>query len=89
MLVLGFKTPHEPFTPPTRTSNSYFNETAESVPNLNVDPVAIPFGPPNTQTLHEQNRKYMRTIKGIDQCVGNLLQKLDENLEKTPQGSFL
>ena len=78
MLVLGFKTPHEPFTPPTRTSNSYFNETAESVPNLNVDPVAIPFGPPNTQTLHEQNRKYMRTIKGIDQCVGDLLQKLDD-----------
>ena len=78
LLVLGFKTPHEPFTPPSRTSTDYFNEIAETVPNLNINPVALPFGTPNSQTRHEQNRKYMRTIKGIDQCIGNLFEKLDE-----------
>ena len=78
LLVLGFKTPHEPFSPPSRTSTDYFDEIAETVPNLNVNPVAVPFGPTNSQTRHEQNREYMRTIKGIDQCIGNLFEKLNE-----------
>ena len=48
--VLGFKTPHEPFTPPFRTSANYSNEFAAAVPNLDIDPVAIPFGSINSQT---------------------------------------
>ena len=79
LLVLGFKTPHQPFTPPSRTSTYYTNEIAETVPNLDINPVAVlPSGPPDSQTRHWENRKYMRAIKGIDQCIGNLFEKLDE-----------
>ena len=77
LLVLGFKTPHEPFKAPSRTVTIYDGQLAVDVPNLN--------SPPPGQIIDENHgnypgvlRKYMSTIAGIDDCVGNVLDKLEE-----------
>ena len=77
LLVLGFKTPHEPFSPPSRTETIYDGQSAVDVPNLNSPP------PGQTIDVNQGNyagvlRKYMSTIAGIDTCVGNVLDKLEE-----------
>ena len=82
MLVLGFKSPHQPFDPPTRTASIYDNQYAVDVPNLN--------SPPPGQTINENAgnyasplRKYMSTIAGIDSCVGRILDQLEALNMKT------
>ena len=77
LLVLGFKTPHEPFKAPSRTETIYDGQSAVDVPNLNSPP------PGQTIDVNQGNyagvlRKYMSTIAGIDTCVGNVLDKLEE-----------
>ena len=78
LLVLGFKTPHEPFDPPNRTEVYFSGETARSVPNLNSPPP----GPGQNIEVNSGNnastlREYMRTIAGIDSCVGSIFDKLE------------
>lgn len=75
MLVLGFKTPHQPFDPPARTESDYFNESAIPVDNLSINPAGVSI---QQRWLGEQTREYMRTIAGIDNCIGNVMQKLDD-----------
>ena len=77
LLVLGFKTPHQPFYPPNRTETIYAGQSAIGVPNLN--------SPPPGQNIEENwgnyastLREYMRTIAGIDSCVGSILDKLEQ-----------
>lgn len=81
LLVLGFKTPHQPFDPPNRTENIYSEQSALDVPNLNSPP------PGQSIDVNQGNyagilRKYMSTIAGIDGCVGSVLDKLEQlNIE--------
>lgn len=76
MLVLGFKTPHQPWEPPVRTQNDFSTDSAQSVPNLNAPP------PGQNITTNSGNyastlRNYMRTVIGIDHCVGEVLDRLE------------
>ena len=81
LLVLGFKSPHQPFDAPNRTADIYNGQSALDVPNLNTPP------PGQTIDVNQGNyagvlRKYMSTIAGIDDCVGSVLDKLEElNIE--------
>ena len=75
MLVLGFKTPHQPFDPPFRTENNYNGEEGEDVPNLDSAPPGK--SPSNNGNAAWDLRNYMRTIAGIDQCVGQILDRLE------------
>lgn len=82
-LILGFKTPHQPWEPPARTKDLYAGEVARSVPNLNTPPIylgekaqaraKIPV-PPTTPT----NLDYFRCVKAMDDCIGRLLESLDQ-----------
>ncbi len=82
LLMLGFKTPHQPWEPPARTKNHYDGETARSVPNLNTPP---PYGGKNQkdragQPIPERvsiNLDYFRCVAAVDDCVGRLLDALD------------
>src|SRR4051812_49047211 len=82
-LVVGFKSPHGPFDPPGRAKQRFAGEQARTVPNLNVptaylgdkakrrptDPVA---------TTVPVNLNYFRCVSAVDDCVGRLLDTLDE-----------
>ena len=75
MLVLGFKTPHSPRDPPDRSANLFSSDSPSSVPNLSTPP---PFAPnANSGTELADLRNYMRTVVGIDQNVGQVLDLLD------------
>ena len=75
MLVLGFKTPHSPRDPPNRSASLFANDSPSSVPNLTTPP---PFAPhANSGNELYDLRNYMRTIVGIDQNVGQVLDLLD------------
>ncbi|MCU0785057.1 MAG: sulfatase [Verrucomicrobia bacterium] len=81
-MMLGFKTPHQPWEPPARTKDLYPGELARSVPNLNTPP---PYAganqkskagspvPPKVPT----NLDYFRCLTAVDDCVGRLLDALD------------
>ena len=82
-LMLGYKTPHEPWQPPARARDLYTDEKARSIPNLNTPPPYMaaktqgPAGkpvPPTTRT----NLDYFRCVTAMDDCVGRLLAALDE-----------
>lgn len=76
LMVLGFKTPHQPWESPARNSNLFSNDTPVSVPNLTVAP---PFAPnANGGSNLGELRSYMRTVVGIDQNVGDILDHLDD-----------
>lgn len=89
LLVLGFKTPHQPFDPPSRTASIYDGESALNVPNLNTPP------PGQTINVNSGNyasslRKYMSTIAGIDNCVGRLMDQLESlNIENNTAIIFI
>ncbi|NNM30866.1 MAG: sulfatase-like hydrolase/transferase [Akkermansiaceae bacterium] len=75
LAVLGFKTPHQPWQPPARTSGLFSTDTPASVPNLTVPP---PFAPgANGGSDLGELRDYMRTVVGIDQNIGGVLTHLD------------
>lgn len=81
LLVLGFKTPHQPFDPPNRTEDIFSGQSALDVPNLNTPPPGQNIGI-NQGNYPSTLRKYMSTIAGIDSCVGSILDKLEQlNIE--------
>jgi len=82
-LVVGFKSPHGPTEPPERAKERFAGEEARAVPNLNTP---VPYlgseagrkaaGPaPATVPV---NLNYFRCISGADDCLGRLLDALDE-----------
>ena len=77
LLVLGFKTPHQPFDPPNRTETIYAGQSAIGVPNLNSPPPGQNIEV-NSGNYASTLREYMRTIAGIDSCVGSILDKLEQ-----------
>jgi len=82
LLVVGFKSPHGPFEPPERAKDRFKGEQARVVPNLNVP---VPYlGSASRQaadsaaTTVPVNLDYFRCISAVDDCLGRLLQTLDE-----------
>lgn len=76
LAVLGFKTPHQPWQPPARSTDLFSTDTPVAVPNLTVPP---PFAPDaNGGASIGELRNYMRTVVGIDQNVGDVLALLDD-----------
>jgi arylsulfatase A-like enzyme len=81
--VLGFKSPHDPRTPPDWAKNLFPNAEARVVPNLTVRP---PFLPPLTNgqkrvpkiKLDKSMVNHFRCIAAADAEVGRLLKALDE-----------
>ncbi len=82
LLIVGFKSPHGPFDPPARAKDRFAGEQARPTPNLNVpapymgaagsrraepSPAAVPV-----------NLNYFRCISAADDCLGRLLDGLDE-----------
>jgi arylsulfatase A-like enzyme len=74
-LVLGFKTPHQPWEPPVRAKHLYTGEAARPVPNMKTPPVYWP-KPSRGWTT---NLDYFRCIHAIDECLGRLLDALDRS----------
>lgn len=84
-LVLGFKTPHQPWEPPDRAKILYAGELARTVPNVNTPPIY--FGkeiqemkakrpvPPTQPT----NLGYFRCVNAMDESMGRLLKALDDS----------
>jgi arylsulfatase A-like enzyme len=83
-LVLGFKTPHQPFEPPARARERFVGEQARSAPNLNTPAVYLG----GTQSAQggralpakvPVNLDYFRCVSAVDDCLGRLLQALDQS----------
>jgi len=85
-MVLGFKSPHDPRTPPERDRNLFVgNEWSWPVPNLDIYP---PFKPVPANPKHTPPRKHVpmdksvvdkfRCIYAADEEVGRVLSALDE-----------
>jgi arylsulfatase A-like enzyme len=81
-LVLGFKTPHQPWEPPVRAKDLYAGKLARTVPNVNTPPIYWPNPgrakkpvPPAMPT----NLGYFRCVNAMDECVGRLLKALDQS----------
>ncbi|MDR1962408.1 MAG: sulfatase-like hydrolase/transferase [Planctomycetaceae bacterium] len=83
-VVLGFKAPHGPATPPERNAKLYEGEQARVVPNLNVQAIylekqGIPFGkqPLPENGLVPVSLDKFRCVKSCDDNLGRLLDTLD------------
>lgn len=84
-LVLGFKTPHQPWEPPARAKNLYAGELARTVPNVNTPPIY--FGKEIQETRSKRpvpptqpiNLGYFRCVNAMDESMGRLLKALDES----------
>jgi arylsulfatase A-like enzyme len=81
-MMLGFKTPHQPWEPPVRTKDLCAGEKARSIPNLNTPPPyaaearkAKSGGPVPAEVV--VNLDYFRCVAAVDDCVGRLLDALD------------
>jgi arylsulfatase A-like enzyme len=83
-LVLGFKTPHGPYVPPARTKELYTGEEARTVPNVNTPAIYVkkkkqPAGEPKpVPPTMPTSLDYFRCVKAVDDCVGRLLDALDQ-----------
>jgi arylsulfatase A-like enzyme len=85
LAVLGFKSPHGPFEPPTRWNDKLTNAVARPAPNMDVRPPYTLRTNINQATAvqasarrNEMHRRYFRTISAVDENVGRILTALDE-----------
>jgi arylsulfatase A-like enzyme len=79
VLVVGFKAPHGPFTPPQRLATAFENELARGVPNLGLPPGFNPDLGRKKEVGDKVavNLNYFRCIAGVDDNVGKVLDALD------------
>ncbi len=82
-LVVGFKSPHGPCEPPLRAKQRFAGEQARAVPNLNsrapyMGNRAKPPAPAVPGETVPVNLDYFRCISAADDCLGELLDALDE-----------
>jgi len=75
LLILGFKSPHAPATPPTRLAGLFASVTPTPPPNATS---YAPYDPTPVPPKDWFTRGYFRTLVGIDQNVGRVLGALDE-----------
>jgi len=92
-LVLGFKAPHGGWVPPKRLMTAYADSAPRPVPSIgapfppygNPEPLTAD----ENQAIHNDSgkyvrypvetiRSYFRTLKGVDENVGRVLDVLDE-----------
>ena len=73
-LVVGFKSPHSDFTPPTRNASLYATEVAGGAPSSNS---LAPYKPTAGYIPDATVRNYFRCIKSMDENVGRILDRLD------------
>ncbi len=84
-LVVGFKSPHGPCEPPPRATNRFASEMARTVPNFSS---SAPYmagargrparAAPGPDAKVPANLNYFRCISAADDCLGRLLEALDE-----------
>lgn len=82
MLAVGFKSPHDPRTPPDRLKNAFAGEVSQPAVNKDAKPAyLIASGKPGVsgaQDKSEGRLNYFRCIAGADENLGRLLNALDE-----------
>ena len=75
LAVIGFKSPHAPHTPPARLDGMFTSAVLAASPNAAsyapYDPTPVPSGI-STETV----RDYFRTLVGVDQNIGRVLDAL-------------
>ncbi len=83
-MVVGFKAPHGPCDPPERAKHRFAGEAARVVPNLNT-PVPYLEGGSKRRAAPEPGAAtvpvsldYFRCVSAADDCLGRLLDALDE-----------
>jgi arylsulfatase A-like enzyme len=83
-MVVGFKAPHGPCTPPERAKNRFEGELARTTPNLNVpgiylaDEQKASIRKKEMEKTTAANLNYFRCVSAEDDCLGRLLDALDE-----------
>jgi arylsulfatase A-like enzyme len=80
LLVVGFKAPHGPFTPPKRLADAFAGQLARRVPNLGLPPGFNPDLGKKKDIDGDRvsvNLNYFRCIAGVDENVGKVLDALD------------
>lgn len=88
-IVIGYKTPHEPRTPPARRAED-FADVELTIPTSHQ--VVPPFRPEGYKPLPWHTRihdrkNYFRCLAAIDDCVGRILETLDH--QKLTQDTLL
>lgn len=76
LAVIGFKAPHHPRTPPSRTTKLFSDATVARPANFNATAPWDDNGP--RMMTQEGIRNYFRTVAAIDNDVGRVLDKLTE-----------
>lgn len=90
-MEVGFKSPHVPRQPPDRAKNRFEGDAPRDTPNLNVpspfasliDALTYPSGENRYanlrgQTPQEFTLDYFRCISAADDCLGRILDTLDQ-----------
>lgn len=82
LLVLGFKSPHDPRTPPDRLKNAFAGEVCRPAVNKDSPPPYLAAsgkpGVSEAQDKSEARLNYFRCIAAADENLGRLLKVLDE-----------
>ena len=86
LLVVGFKSPHGPFSPPERLQDRFAGKQAKWTPNLQTvapfpgvpQPNLPAYDGTGSPPAVDVNLNYYRCIAVADECVGKLLGALDE-----------
>jgi arylsulfatase A-like enzyme len=73
-MTVGFKAPHGPFEPPQRLADFYAGKKSRPAPNLGIPLIFDPDKKPE----NFENLDYHRTIHGIDENLGRILDELDK-----------
>ena len=79
-MVIGYKSPHEPRKPPARRSNDYTDAELIKPASYMVIPPFRPAGykPLNWRSRIHDRKNYFRCITAIDDCLGRILDTLDQ-----------
>ena len=83
-MVVGFKAPHGPCDPPARARERFAGELARAVPNLNTPAPYLEGGakrrtaPGPGVSAVPVSLDYFRCVSAADDCLGRLLDALDE-----------
>jgi arylsulfatase A-like enzyme len=82
-MVVGFKSPHDPRTPPERLKGLFAGEEPRPAANADCRAPYMPEAQPKAKakrpgTNFENIRNYFRCLAGVDENVGRLLKALDD-----------
>lgn len=77
-LVVGFKSPHGPRTPPDRWKTAFAGEEARPAANQDARAPYVAPGKPGANPHGEGLRDYFRCIAAEDEDLGRILNALDE-----------